>query len=222
MNIKEYLSAIDYPGRIVASGWDSNGKPVLLYAITARSENSRNRVLSLDGGILRTKPYDESKVKDPSLIIYSAMRTSGSAVILSNGDQTDTIAECISCGKSLEEALAARTYEPDAPNYTPRISAVMDGDNLSLSIIRKTGDETDRRIFRYEREDGVIHLIHTYMHDGDPLPSFEGLPLRLDAEDMEKLTEDTWSALSPERRVALYVRIGDAEWIVNAKEEEND
>ena len=123
MKAGEYLKAIDYPGRIAAAGYGKDGEIVLLYAITGRSANSRNRVFRLENGVLRTEPYDPSKVEDPSLIIYNAMRSSGDTIVLTNGDQTDTIASFLDEGRSVEEALVTRTYEPDAPNFTPRISS---------------------------------------------------------------------------------------------------
>ena len=222
MRAGEYLGAIDYPGRIAAAGYGMNGEEVLLYAITGRSSNSRNRVFRLENGVLRTEPYDPSKVEDPSLIIYSAMRTAGDTVVLTNGDQTDTIADFLEAGRSLEEALASRTYEPDAPNFTPRISITQDTSGYTLSIIRKDGDDTDRRIYRYGMEKGIMHMIHTYMHDGSPLPSFEGLPARLGTlSSADELISDAWNAIRADRRISIYVRYGSEERIINAMEGEN-
>lgn len=212
MRIDEYLSAIDYPGRIIAVGTGVNGEQVLCYAITGRSRNSRNRVLVLEDGMLRTKPYDALLVEDPSLIIYNAMREKDGTVILTNGDQTDTIYEAL----SLNEALMKRTYEPDEPNFTPRISAVHSPDCYKLSIIRKRGEDAERRVFSYRPENGSMHIIHTYMGNGKPLPSFEGLPVRLDVpETIEELSEELHRAIKEEYRISQYVRYGEKELIVN-------
>ena len=222
MRAGEYLGAIDYPGRIAAAGYGKNGEPVLLYAITGRSSNSRNRVFRLEDGVLRTEPYDPSKVEDPSLIIYNAMRYAGETTVLTNGDQTDTIADFLNEGKSLEEALVTRTYEPDDPNFTPRISITHSASGYTLSIIRKNGDETERRIYSYGVENGVMHMIHTYMHDGSPLPSFEGLPARLKTlSSADEILNDAWNAIAEDRRISLYVRYGSEERIINAMEESN-
>ncbi len=222
MRAGEYLGAIDYPGRIAAAGYGVDGEAVLLYAITGRSSNSRNRVFRLDGGILRTEPYDQSKVEDPSLIIYNAMMKAGESTVLTNGDQTDTISSFLNDGKSLEEALAVRTYEPDDPNFTPRISIVHGPSGYTLSIIRKDGEDTDRRIYRYGMEKGVMHIIHTYMHDGLPLPSFEGLPARLETlSSADELIQDAWNAIAADKRISIYVRYGSEERIINAMEGEN-
>lgn len=222
MRAGEYLGAIDYPGRIAAAGYGKGGELVLLYAITGRSTNSRNRVFRLENGVLRTEPYDPSKVEDPSLIIYNAMRSSGDTIVLTNGDQTDTIASFLDEGKSVEEALVTRTYEPDAPNFTPRISITSSPSGYTLSIISKDGDGTERKLYSYGREDGVMHMIHTYMHDGSPLPSFEGLPARLETlSSADELVADAWNAMAPDRRISIYVRYGNEERIINGMEEAN-
>ncbi len=222
MRIDEYLKRFDYPGRIVMGGAGKNGETVLLYVIMGRSRNSRNRVFSLEKDLLKTVPYDPSLVEDPSLIIYNAMRKAGDAIILTNGDQTDTIADALIEGRDLYSALASRSYEPDAPSYTPRISLVMEDEGYSLSIIRKAedSDEALRKVYSYSRENGIAHIIHTYMGNGDPLPSFEGLPARIESGDSaDELAETAWDALRQDYRVSLYVRYGEDEIVLNAMED---
>ena len=219
MRIGEYLGGIDYPGRIILGGTGAGGEDILLYAITGRSDNSRNRLFALDGGTLRTIPADASKVADPSLIIYRAMASACGSTVLTNGDQTDTICSFLSAGGTLGEALASREYEPDAPNYTPRISLVMGREGYSLSIISKESgsDEASRRIFDYGKENGACHIIHTYEGNGDPLPSFSGLPVRLEAEASAlDLLSRAWDALDPDIRISMYVRYGSDEIVRNA------
>ena len=211
MTIKDYFSVRKYPGRILLSGTGIDGKAVSAYAIMGRSENSRNRVFRLSNGNLETRAYDESKVEDPSLIIYRARTVYGGTVIMTNGDQTDTIEKAFKEGRELESALAERTYEPDAPNFTPRISMVADQEGYSLSIIRKKGDETERIVWRYTPTPGFCCVIHTYDGDGNPLPSFEGEPERvvLDAPSAEVLADQMWNALNPDNKVSLFVRYID-------------
>ena len=165
MILREYLRAKRYPGRFLLAGMNSKGEAVLAYAIMGRSENSRNRVFTLDGNTLRTKAYDENKVEDPSLIIYNAKRENDRYIVLTNGDQSDTIFDALERGESLESALIKRTYEPDAPAYTPRISVLYDKMNgaYCLSIIKKKEDsaEAERKIYSYKAEKGISHVIHT-------------------------------------------------------------
>ena len=222
MNVEEYLSKIDYPGRMILAGAGKYGEPVLAYALTGRSANSRNRVLVLEDGMLKTRAYDESLLEDPSLIIYNAMRKKGDEIILTNGDQTDTIYD----EDSLEKALAVRSYEPDAPAFTPRISLVYDedGDEYRLSIIRKAddSDECVRKIFTYKKENGIGHMIHTYMGNGDPLPSFSTLPVRLSLpENAEELSLAIHSSMQPSYRISRYVRFGVEEKIINDAEDKD-
>ena len=180
MNLSQYFSTKKYPGRIILSGFSKDGERVTAYAIMGRSENSRNRVFRLKDGVLETKAYDESKVKDPSLIIYRAKVEMDGKIILTNGDQTDTILSCLKEGKTFEDALMMRTYEPDAPNFTPRISLLMEDKSYSLSIIKRgEDDKTERLIWKYEAFNGVAHTIHTYDEGGDPLPSFSSSPVPL-------------------------------------------
>ena len=216
MRIGEYLKGIDYPGRIIAAGFADDGEPVIIYAITGRSQNSRNRVLRSEDGSLFTQPFDASLVEDPSLIIYRATATMGDSFICSNGCHTETIAECLSEGKGLSDALLMMTYEPDAPSYTPRISVVIRSDGYELSIVRREDGEALRLLYRYKAERGIGHVIHTYSGDGDPIPSFSSLPVRIDIDG--DIAAEAWDGLSPTLRVALYVRKGSAERIINARE----
>lgn len=220
MDIKEYLGNIDYPGRVVAAGWDECGYPILFYAITGRSGNSRNRILVSENGTVKTRAYDESKVEDPSLIIYTAFKSIGSTMIITNGDHTDTIAEYLEQGKSLEDAIASRTYEPDSPSYTPRIGAVVSDDSICFFIIKRDGDAPLRIIWKYEKENGILHLIHTYERNGNPLPSFSGNPVRLEQAG-EMVLEDCWNALKREYHVSAFIRTSAGERIINALEDLN-
>ncbi len=218
MTLYDYLSQKSYPGRFLLAGNTKEGKKVLSYAIMGRSEQSRNRIFVKEDGMLKTKAYDESLVQDPSLIIYNAERCFGNKIILTNGDQTDTIYEELEKGNELADALALRTYEPDAPNYTPRISVVYDtSDNTySLSIIKKSGEETERLIWNYPETDGVCHIIHTYEDNGSPLPTFSTDPLIFSLpETLEELKEMLWSGLNEENKISLYIAYDDEELIIN-------
>lgn len=210
------LAGNEYPGRGIVLGMDDAGEHlVIAYFIMGRSENSRNRIfLEKDGGII-TKAYDESKMVDPSLIIYAPVRTLGDTTIVTNGDQTDTVYDFLAQGKTFEEALRTRTFEPDAPNYTPRISGLVtlkeDKAAYKLSILKS--DENDpaypRRYF-YEYEaprPGIGHFIHTYRCNGQPIPSFEGEPERVTlAGDIDTLTQSIWAGLNEANKVSLFVR----------------
>ena len=218
MKASEYLSAIDYPGRIILLGYDRNGGKSVVYAITGRGRNSRNRVLAEEDGVVRTQPYDPSEVEDPSLIIYNAVRAFQDRIICTNGDHTDTIFDALAAGGDIEDALIKRTYEPDGPAFTPRISGVIDEIGYSLSIIRKDGDETLRLLYRYGKEPGVGHIIHTYKGNGDPLPSFDTLPVRIDMT--ENIADEIWESLG-EYRVSLFSLAQGRTRIMNIREEEN-
>ena len=220
MNLSQYFSTKKYPGRIILSGFSKDGERVTAYAIMGRSENSRNRVFRLKDGVLETKAYDESKVKDPSLIIYRAKVEIDGKIILTNGDQTDTILSCLKEGKTFEDALMMRTYEPDDPNYTPRISLLMEDHSYSLSIIKHGEDnKTERLIWKYEAFNGVAHTIHTYDEGGDPLPSFSSSPVPLHLPDtFEEFKETLWQSLDEDNRISLYVSWGDKEEVINARE----
>ena len=219
MTAGTYLSGIDYPGRIILLGYDREGRPVALYAITGRSENSRNRVLRSQDGIIRTEPFDESKVSDPSLIIYSAVRWIGERIIVTNGDHTDTIYDEIISGGDVEEALVKRTYEPDGPIYTPRIAGIIDDAGYCLGIIRKNGENAERLLYRYGKEPGIAHVIHTYEGDSERVEPFSSMPSCVELE--EDALEDAWSSLSKGYRVASCCIAGNDVRIINALEDGN-
>lgn len=211
--ISEVLSGNRYPGRIIIIGKTFDGKVAIAYAIMGRSENSRNRIFKIEGERdVYTKAFDESKVSDPSLIIYSAVRYVDGGIIVTNGDQTDTVRDGLAEGRSFSEALSTRTFEPDAPNYTPRISGLVtyaDGDfDYQMSILRcPSGDGVtcSRDFYKYEGECGVGHIIHTYASDGDPLPSFVGEPIPIEIpQTVEEFTHQIWDSLDRENRISLY------------------
>ena len=213
-----YLNGNTYPGRGLLIGQHCDGQnAVIAYFIMGRSENSRNRVFIKDGSGLRTHPYDAARVTDPSRIIYSPVRVLGSQVIVSNGDQTDTIYEHLRDGKTFEEALRTRAYEPDEPTYTPRISGLLTKKGRSafsykLSILKasESAQKVCQRFF-YEYEEPVIgegHLIHTYQRDGHPvIPSFAGEPVRVAISgSIDAFCRTLWNALDPDNKVSLFVR----------------
>lgn len=201
-----------YPGRGILLG-QSGGRAVAAYFITARSENSRNRVLREEEDRLAILPFDESKVTDPKLIFYTPMRICPEAIVVSNGDQTQTICESLMAGHTMQYAMSARCYEPDAPNYTPRIAGmILPTGRYTLGIVKKAEDAPDcrRKYWSYDPAEGKGHLIHTYESDGDPLPTFLGEPRELQLSGTtQELADEIWSALNRENRVALYVRFTD-------------
>ncbi len=213
------LGANAYPGRGIVIGQTPDARHwVQVYWIMGRSENSRNRVFVEDGDTVRTAPHDPSRVKDPSLIIYHCVRVAGRAHIVSNGDQTDTIAAGLAHGLTFEGALHTRTFEPDAPNFTPRISGVVDlndmGHAYRLSVLKAEGGDPERPLrcfYAYGRgTPGVGHAVTTYRGDGDPLPSFEGEPRALPLwDDPRSTAERYWETLNAENRVALLVKFID-------------
>lgn len=215
-DIYTYLSSNTYPGRGVAIGKSADGSQAfLIYFIMGRSVNSRNRIfVENSDGSVRTKAFDESKLTDPSLIIYAPVRIFGDSTIVTNGDQTDTIYNALREGKTFADALRTRGYEPDAPNFTPRISglATIHNGKLSykLSILKKSCGATSCDRFFYEYENtapGVGHIIHTYSSDGNPIPSFEGEPVVFACDkDFEALADGIWNALNEENKVSLFVR----------------
>lgn len=217
--LSEELSASTYPGRGIVAGRSENGRyAVAAYFIMGRSINSRNRVFVPDGEGLRTEAFDPSKMEDPSLIIYAPVRVLGTHTIVTNGDQTDTVNQGLLEKKTFQEALASRTFEPDAPNYTPRISALLDTEggtfSYQMSILKSAdGDPSScsRFTFSYENpKAGEGHFIHTYMSDGDPLPSFEGEPQRVDIKgDIDAFTDMIWKHLNDDNKVSLFVRYID-------------
>lgn len=216
INIGEELKGNNYPGRGIIIGKSEDGKSaVTAYFIMGRSVNSRNRIFVEDGEGIRTQAFEPSKLSDPSLIIYSPVRVLGNKTIVTNGDQTDTIYNGMDCQLTFEQSLRCRDYEPDAPNYTPRISGVLhieDGRfNYAMSIIKSNNGNPDccnRYTFAYEEPiAGEGRFIHTYMCDGEPLKSFEGEPKLIGIEnDIDKFTEILWSNLNEENKVSLFVR----------------
>ena len=221
LSIEQELKSNAYPGRGIILGKSPDGKKaVAAYFIMGRSENSRNRVFVEEGEGIRTQAYDPSKLTDPSLIIYAPVRVLGNKTIVTNGDQTDTIYEGMDRQLTFEQSLRQREFEPDAPNYTPRISGIMHVENgtynYAMSILKSSdGDPSgcNRYTFAYENpKAGEGHFIHTYMHDGDPLPSFEGEPKRIAVpDDIEDFTKLLWDSLNEENKVSLFVRYIDIE-----------
>ena len=217
MSLKEEISSTTYPGRGIVIGRSKDGKTaVTAYFIMGRSENSRNRVFVEDGEGIRTQAFDPSKLSDPSLIIYAPVRVLGNKTIVTNGDQTDTIYDLMDNQQTFEQALRTREFEPDSPNYTPRISGIMhieDGNfNYAMSILKSNNgnpDSCNRYTFAYENPiPGEGRFIHTYMEDGNPLPSFEGEPTWVEIEDgdIDSFTNMVWNSLNEENKVSLFVR----------------
>ena len=210
-----------YPGRGVLLGRSEDGKSaVIAYFIMGRSENSRNRIFVEDGQGIRTQAFDPSKLTDPSLIIYAPVRVLGNKIIVTNGDQTDTIYEGMDKQLTFEQSLRCREFEPDAPNYTPRISGILHmgngGFNYAMSILKSNNgnpDSCQRYTFAYENPAaGEGRFIHTYMHDGNPLPSFEGEPKLVGISGgIDEFTDMLWENLNPENKVSLFVRFIDLE-----------
>ncbi len=201
-----------YPGRGILIGITPDQKSALaLYFIMGRSTNSRNRVFAVTPDGIRTEAYDPSKLQDPSLIIYHPVRRLGRALIVTNGDQTDTVRDYLESGRSFEEALNTRAFEPDAPNFTPRISALLCADGSYLMSILKSADACgsacNRQTFSYAPVAGVGHFLHTYAGDGDPIPSFIGEPERMaiPAGDLEEFGESVWESLNFDNKVSLYL-----------------
>lgn len=213
--IEQTLGGNPYPGRgIILGRSEDGGYAVAAYFIMGRSENSRNRIFVEDGDGIRTKAFDESKVSDPSLIIYSPVRVMDSRTIVTNGDQTDTVYDVLLQGGTFEDALRMRTFEPDAPNFTPRISGLVETGaafSYRLSIL-KSGDPKGKSAQRFFYEysspaAGEGRMIHTYFGGGDPLPSFEGEPVRLKLSgSIDEFSHAVWENLNPENRVSLFTR----------------
>lgn len=219
LSLEQELKSNSYPGRGIVLGRSADGRyAVAAYFIMGRSENSRNRIFVADGEGLRTQAYDESKCSDPSLIIYAPVRVLGNKTIVTNGDQTDTIYDGMDHQFTFEQSLRARKFEPDAPNYTPRISGIIrcekDGFNYALSILKSAGgnpDSCQRFTFSYENPiAGQGHFIHTYVGDGNPLPSFTGEPKLVGITgDLDSFTEMLWSSLNADNKISLFVRFID-------------
>ncbi len=216
ISLANELAGNSYPGRGIVIGKSADGKyAVTAYFIMGRSENSRNRVFVEDGEGIRTQAFDPSKLSDPSLIIYAPVRVLGNKTIVTNGDQTDTIYELMDKQQTFEQALRTREFEPDAPNYTPRISGIMHIENgtynYAMSILKSNNgnpDACNRYTFAYQNPvAGEAHFIHTYMGDGNPLPSFEGEPKLVELDgDIDSFTKLIWENLNEENKVSLFVR----------------
>lgn len=218
-NLQEELKKNAYPGRGIVIGRSADGKKaVTAYFIMGRSVNSRNRVFVQDGEGIRTQAFDPSKLSDPSLIIYAPVRVLGNKTIVTNGDQTDTVYDGLKDGLTFEQSLRCREFEPDGPNYTPRISGVMEIEDgyyaYSMSILKSNNGNPaacNRYTFSYKNPvAGEGHFIHTYMCDGDPLPSFEGEPEWVSiGNDINEFTDMLWNSLNEENKVSLFVRFID-------------
>ncbi|MBR2924378.1 MAG: IMP cyclohydrolase [Clostridia bacterium] len=216
--LAERLNGNTYPGRGIVIGKTADGKKAATaYFIMGRSANSRNRVFTEKDGAIFTEPFDASKVEDPSLIIYAALRNYENKLIVTNGDQTDTIWEGLKSGKSFSEALTTREFEPDGPNFTPRISGMItfgEGDfTYEMSILKSAdaeGTACNRYTFTYPALNGLGHFIHTYVCDGNPIPTFQGEPERVVIDnDIDAFTTDLWNALDDNNKISLYVRYTD-------------
>lgn len=221
LSLSEELKNNAYPGRGIVLGKTPDGKKaVAAYFIMGRSSNSRNRVFVEDGEGIRTQAFDPSKMEDPSLIIYAPVRVLGNKTIVTNGDQTDTIYEGMDKQMTFEQSLRSREFEPDGPDYTPRISGIMHIENghynYAMSILKSNNGDPEsccRFTFAYENPAaGEGRFIHTYMHDGDPLPSFEGEPKPVEISgDIDAFTKEVWESLNEENKVSLFVRFIDIE-----------
>lgn len=219
ISIEKELKENSYPGRGIIVGRSEDGtKAVIAYFIMGRSSNSRNRIFVEDGEGIRTQAFDPSKLEDPSLIIYAPVRVLGNKTIVTNGDQTDTIYDGMDKQLTFEQSLRSREFEPDGPNYTPRISAVLHLEkgefNYAMSILKSNNGNSEscnRYTFAYNKVPaGEGHFISTYMHDGNPLPSFEGEPKwTAIPDDMDAFAELLWSSLNEDNKVSLFVRYID-------------
>ena len=224
-DIAELIRGNSYVGRGIVIGKTADGKKACsAYFIMGRSNNSRNRVFCERNDVLYTEPFDASKVEDPSLIIYAALRKFENKLIVTNGDQTDTVYEGLKKGISFREALNARAFEPDAPNLTPRISGMItfgNGDfTYEMSILKSAdaeGSACNRYTFDYAALPGLGHFIHTYVCDGNPIPTFQGEPERVAIpDDIDAFTDALWNALDADNKISLYVRYTD---LTSGKEE---
>ena len=213
--LNEKLAANPYPGRGIVLGITPDGKhTVAAYFIMGRSENSRNRVFIEEPDGIRTEAFDPAKLADPSLIIYHPVRAVGRGLIVTNGDQTDTILEHLEQGLSLEQALRTRQFEPDGPNWTPRISGLLCPDgSYKLSILKSAdpeGSACTRHFFEYPPIAGLGHFLHTYVCDGNPIPTFQGEPERVAmCDDMDCFADGIWENLNPSNKISLFVRYTD-------------
>ena len=219
-SMQQRLEGNTYPGRGIVIGKSADGKSaVTAYFIMGRSTNSRNRIFTEKDGAVYTEPFDASKVEDPSLIIYAAIRQYENNLIVTNGNQTDTVYEGLAAGKSFDDALSVREFEPDGPNWTPRISGMLtfDGGDFTYKMsILKSGDAEgsfcNRFGFHYVPKAGLGHFIHTYVCDGNPIPTFQGEPERVSIpNDIDAFTGEIWNALDENNKISLYVRYIDLE-----------
>lgn len=217
-SMKDRIDGNPYVGRGIVIGKSSDGKKAATaYFIMGRSANSRNRVFTVKNGEVFTEPFDASKVEDPSLIIYAALRKFENKLIVTNGDQTDTIYDGIVTGKSFSESLESREFEPDAPNFTPRISGMLTfGENdfkYEMSILKsldENGSDCARYTFSYPSKAGLGHFIHTYVTDGNPIPTFQGEPERVAIPDsIDEFADEIWNYLDENNKISLYVRYTD-------------
>lgn len=211
--VEDILNSNAYPGRGILLGRSADGaNAVIAYFIMGRSENSRNRVFAENGEGIRTQAFDPAKLVDPSLIIYSPVRVLDGTTIVTNGDQTDTVYEAMKAGRTFAAALRTRTFEPDSPNFTPRISGLVQPDgSYRLSILKSAGgnpESVQRFFFAYDAPvSGQGHLIHTYQGDGNPLPSFEGEPTLVEIpNEIDGFTNLLWNSLNEENKVSLFTR----------------
>lgn len=219
LSLEQELKDNAYPGRGIVIGKSEDGaKAVTAYFIMGRSSNSRNRIFAEEGEGIRTEAFEPSKLEDPSLIIYAPVRVLGGKTIVTNGDQTDTVYQGMESGMSFEQSLRSREFEPDGPNYTPRISGIMRVEkgqyDYAMSIVKShhgNPDSCNRYTFSYENPAaGEGHFIHTYMHDGNPLPSFEGEPKLVGISgSIDEFTDKIWKCLNEENKVSLFVRYID-------------
>ena len=218
--IGEIIKDNSYVGRGIVIGKSKSGAfAAVAYMIMGRSENSRNRIFVENGSEVIIHPFDASKVEDPSLIIYSPVRAVKSSLIVTNGDQTDTIYDFINDGKTFEQALETREFEPDKPNFTPRISGILNFNgnefDYNLSILKsadENGSACNRYTFNYSPLNGLGHFIHTYNCDGNPIPTFTGEPERVEIpDDIDEFTDDIWNNLNEQNKISLYVRYIDLE-----------
>ena len=219
-NIGKLINGNSYVGRGIIIGKSKDGKKAVTgYFIMGRSHTSRNRIFIKEEGGIKILPYDVSKVEDSSLIIYSPVRTYENNLIVTNGDQTDTVYDFIKEGKSFEDALNTREFEPDAPNFTPRISGILTFNNkdfsYKMSILKsadKDGTACNRYTFSYNSLNGTGHFIHTYNCDGNPIPTFTGEPERVEIPDcIDEFFNDIWNNLDDNNKISLYVRYTDLE-----------
>ena len=217
-DIGELLTGNSYVGRGIIVGKSEDGKKACAaYFIMGRSANSRNRIFEEKDGDIYTAPFDASKVEDPSLIIYAAVRTYENNLVVTNGDQTDTVVEGLQQGLSFNKALESRCFEPDAPNFTPRISGMLtfaDGDfTYQMNILKSIdaeGSDCARYGFSYPAKAGLGHFLHTYVCDGNPIPTFQGEPERIAVcDDIDEETERLWKSLNEQNKISLYVRYVD-------------